>query len=240
MTRSLIGLLVLSNVLLFVSWRFAIVASDSQFGDLVTTTSSLDEDGNPTDIGDVYPQSIPGIARQGMQVYVSMGCISCHTQQVRLEGFGNDLARKWGKRPSVPRDYIRQSQPLLGRFRMGPDLANAGTRDELTQEALYLHLYSPQADSPDSICQPNPFLFEVREIEGDKTLGAIDLGNGNEILPGPRAMKLVAYLRSLRQDYDLPEMPMQVELPDDAGAPPTTPPPATAVSGKQENNENKK
>tara|TARA_Y100000588_G_scaffold27689_1_gene27081 strand:- start:9967 stop:10218 length:252 start_codon:yes stop_codon:yes gene_type:complete len=83
-------------------------------------------------------------------------------------------------------------------------------------------------------------LYEVREIEGDKTPGAIDLGNGNEILPRPRAMKLVAYLRSLRQDYDLPEMPMQVELPDDAGAPPTTPPPATTVSGKQENNESKK
>lgn len=237
MTRSLIGLLVLSNVLLLVSWRFVIVASDRQFGDLVTTTSSLDEDGNPSAIGDIYPQPIPGIARQGMQVYVSMGCIACHTQQVRLEGFGNDLARKWGERPSVPRDYIRQSQPLLGRFRIGPDLANAGTRDELTQEALHLHLYSPQADSPESICQPNPFLYEVREIQGDKTPGALDLGNGNEILPGPRSMKLVAYLRSLRQDYELPEMPIQVDLPDAAG-PPTRPAPAI-VSTDSENNESK-
>ena len=111
----------------------------------------------------------------------------------------------------MPRDYIRQEQPLLGRFRHGPDLANEGTRKELTEESLHRRLFSPQTALPDSICQPNPFLYERREIQGDASTDAYDLGDGTEIVPGREARKLVAYLGSLRQDYELPEMPFVVE-----------------------------
>ena len=115
----------------------------------------------------------------------------------------------------MPRDYIRQAQPLLGRFRHGPDLANAGARIK-EESALHLHLYSPQADLPDSICQPNPFLYEVRIIQGDKSEGAYDLGDGSEIVPSREARKLVAYLKSLNQEYKLPEMPILNSVKSDA------------------------
>lgn len=233
MTRNLAGLLVLSSVLLLFSWRYLIVATDRQYGKLDLTSGSLDENGSIVAGASLYPKTISGMAHQGQQVYLSLGCITCHTQQVRLEGVGRDLERGWGLRPSMPRDYVRQAQPLLGRFRHGPDLSNAGTRKELTEEALHRHLYSPQADSPDSICQPNPYLFERREIKGETSEGALDLGDGTEISPTRDARKLVGYLKSLRQDYELPEMPFVVE-PEIVLLPS---PPAIPVAPTSENNE---
>lgn len=211
MTRNLLGLLVLSSALLLVSWNYLIVASDEQFGELALTSDSLDENGSVIPNAPLFPQNQTSLGGQGQAVYVSLGCIACHTQQVRAEEVGNDLQRGWGLRPSMPRDYVRQSQPLLGRMRIGPDLANAGTRKELTEEALHLRLFSPQNASPDSVCQPNPFLYERSEIRGDVSGNAYDLGDGTQIAPGREAMKLVAYLSSLRQDYELPEMPFLVE-----------------------------
>ena len=213
MTRNLLGLLILSSILLLVSWSYLIVASDDQFGDLELTSGSLDENGTIIPGAPLFPKAVSGMALQGQQVYLSLGCVNCHTQQVRLEGIGRDLERGWGFRPSMPRDYVRLAQPLLGRFRHGPDLSNAGTRSELTEKSLHRHLYSPQADFPDSICQPNPFLFDRKDIDGDVSANGLSLGDGTEIIPNKDARKLVAYLKSLRQDYELPEMPFVVEPP---------------------------
>ena len=234
MTRTLSGLLVLSTVLLLFSWRYLIVATERQYGDLELTSGSLDENGSVIKDASLYPKAISGMAQQGQQVYLSLGCVSCHTQQVRLEGVGHDMERGWGLRPSMPRDYVRIAQPLLGRFRHGPDLSNAGTRKELTEEALLRHLYSPQADSADSICQPNPYLFKHKEIKGDVSEGALDLGDGTEIFPTRDARKLVGYLQSLRQDYELPEMPFLVEPEIEIIAAPA---PISATVPTSENNE---
>jgi cbb3-type cytochrome oxidase cytochrome c subunit len=38
-----------------------------------------------------YPATTPGIAAQGHQVYVSQGCVYCHSQQVRQEGYTFDV-----------------------------------------------------------------------------------------------------------------------------------------------------
>ncbi len=234
MTNSLRGLFLLSSVLLLVSWHYMIVASDGQFGELDLTSVSLDENNSVRVDDPLYPKAMLGLGLQGRQVYVSLGCISCHTQQVRLEGVGRDLERGWGLRPSMPRDYVRQPQPLLGRFRHGPDLANLGTRENFTEEALHLHLYSPQADSPGSICQPNPFLYQHSDIQGDLSEGAFNLGNGSQIVPTRRARKLVAYLKSLRQDYELPEMPFLVE-PEIKIIPAPLPPVVSAASASDDN-----
>src|SRR5688572_30467516 len=43
-----------------------------------------------TDIG-VYPTRPPGIAQQGREVYVANGCVQCHSQQARQEGFTFDV-----------------------------------------------------------------------------------------------------------------------------------------------------
>src|SRR5258708_685711 len=77
---------------------------------------------------DVYPRPLAGLAAQGRAVYVSEGCVYCHSQQVRPQGFGTDIARGWGDRRTVPRDYLYEHPLLLGSMRTGPDLANIGAR----------------------------------------------------------------------------------------------------------------
>ena len=96
------------------------------------------------------PRNIVGTAQQGKLVYQDLGCIYCHSQQVRRKGFGADYERGWGDRQSVPRDYIMQKRVLLGTMRTGPDLMTVGTR--LSDPTWhYLHLYDPDITSPGSI-----------------------------------------------------------------------------------------
>ena len=44
------------------------------------------------------------------------------------------IERKWGERRSAPRDYIFDRPVLLGKMRMGPDLANVGQRAPVTDQ----------------------------------------------------------------------------------------------------------
>lgn len=200
---------------LVASWLAFIVGARSQFGDLEPTSETLEENGSIPSGAELFPKAMPGIATQGAEEYVKLGCISCHTQQVRLTETGFDVERKWGKRPSVARDYVLQENVLLGNTRIGPDLANVGLRG-FTDEWLHRHLYDPQATVPGSICSPNPFLYEVKDeattatIEVHDHQGAHDdhdeNGSLRHIVPTLRAQKIVAYLQSLGQNYELPEM----------------------------------
>jgi cbb3-type cytochrome oxidase cytochrome c subunit len=54
----------------------------------------------PVDLGR-YPNARPGLAAQGAQIYRSLGCNYCHTQQVRQNGveFGARLL-DWGETPT--------------------------------------------------------------------------------------------------------------------------------------------
>ena len=52
--------------------------------------------------GGVLPRRTNGAAEQGKAVYQELGCIACHTQQVRVAS-GFDLERGWGSRQSVAR-----------------------------------------------------------------------------------------------------------------------------------------
>src|SRR5262249_3218451 len=88
---------------------------------------------------DAYPRPLDGLAAQGFKVYVSEGCVYCHSQQVRADNFGTDIASGWGDRRSVPRDYIYENPVLLGTMRTGPDLANIGVR-QADETWHYLHL----------------------------------------------------------------------------------------------------
>ena len=112
----------LAGVFLAVALPFGalVISSQVQLGSLGRAPA---EDGGP-----LFPSREPGLAVQGRAVYVSLGCVSCHTQQVRPAGQGSDIARGYGVRPSVARDYSQQKQVLLGDRRIGPDLANYGVR----------------------------------------------------------------------------------------------------------------
>ncbi|MGB0344910.1 MAG: cbb3-type cytochrome c oxidase subunit II, partial [Coraliomargarita sp.] len=166
----------------------------------------------------VFPRRESGLALQGKQVYIDLGCVYCHSQQIRREGYGADIDRGWGLRATVARDYIMQDRVLLGTMRTGPDLAHVGGRfaGDGGREWHHQHLYNPRTVSKDSIMPPYPFLYEVREIEGEPSPDAVKIpadspyspGPGREVIPTRRAVALVEYLLSLKVDYSLPEAPI--------------------------------
>lgn len=163
---------------------------------------------------ETWPQMPSGLAQQGKEVYISQGCLYCHSQQVRRKGFGSDFERGWGDRQSVPRDYILQRRVQLGTSRTGPDLMTIGQRQP-SAEWHYLHLYNPQFTSPESVMPPYRHLFETRKIRnGQPAADALRIPNnfadelppeGYEIVPTDRGRALVAYLLSLKLQYELPE-----------------------------------
>lgn len=165
--------------------------------------------------GQLNPMPTTGLAERGLQVYVEMGCVACHTQQVRRPGFGADSERGWGHRQTVARDYVGMEKVQLGNLRVGPDLRNIGDRaipeawSSLEWEQYrHLHLYAPRSVVEGSIMPSFSFLYKKQEVKSQPSSNALPLNGveeGYEIVPTPRAEALVSYLRSLRLEYDLPE-----------------------------------
>ncbi len=164
--------------------------------------------------GAYYPAPNLGWPERGREVYAELGCVSCHTQQVRRPDFGADAARGWGERQSVARDYIGHERVYLGGLRVGPDLRNVGDREvpeewsHLNWEQYqHLHLYNPRLVVNESVMPSFSFLYERRQIVGEPSPDALPLTTepGYEVVPTERAEALVRYLRSLSLDYELPE-----------------------------------
>lgn len=187
------------------AWLAFVVGAKNQYGDLDPTAEFLEDNGSIPKDAELFPKAMPGIAQLGAKDYLALGCVTCHTQQVRSEKAGFDVERGWGKRPSVPRDYVLQHEVLLGHNRVGPDLANIGLR-EYSSEWLHKHLFMPQSVVEGSICQPSPFLYEQAEEPTEETIETSIDGESIFIKPSIRADRLVAYLEALKQDYELPEM----------------------------------
>src|SRR5690606_15695344 len=104
------------------SWTGIVLTNQIQLGALQPMTATKDpETGGPADGEPLNPGIGLGQALQGKQVYIELGCLYCHSQQVRRKGFGSDFERGWGDRQSVARDYIREERVLLGTSRTGPD-----------------------------------------------------------------------------------------------------------------------
>jgi cbb3-type cytochrome oxidase cytochrome c subunit len=109
------------------SWVGLTVIPNWQIGHL---NPQSDEEGT-----DIYPMPQSGMVTRGVRVYAANGCNYCHSQQVRAEYAGADIERKWGDRRSAPRDYIFERPVLLGKMRMGQDLANIGARAPKEEES---------------------------------------------------------------------------------------------------------
>jgi cbb3-type cytochrome oxidase cytochrome c subunit len=109
------------------SWLGLTVIPNWQIGHL---NPQSDEEGS-----DVYPMPQSGMVTRGARVYAANGCNYCHSEQVRAEYSGADIERKWGDRRSAPRDYIFERPVLLGKMRMGQDLANIGARAPKEEES---------------------------------------------------------------------------------------------------------
>ncbi len=137
----------------------------------------------------------------GREVYIREGCMYCHSQQTRPEGFGADQARRWG-RPSVPGDYFYDQPHLLGTMRTGPDLLNIGARQP--SRAWHLsHLYNPRLVVKQSIMPPFPWLFEVKSSVGPNDV-IVDVPapeKGTYVVANQDALDLVSYLLSLNRTY---------------------------------------
>jgi cytochrome c oxidase cbb3-type subunit 2 len=199
-----------------IAWLAFVVGARKQYGDLLPSPQALEEDGSIPADADLFPIDLSGLAKQGAEEYASLGCVSCHTQQVRRVETGFDVERGWGKRSSVPRDYVLQDHVLLGNSRIGPDLANLGLRD-YSDEWLHQHLFEPQSMIPSSLCPPSPFLYDEIDEPSHADIevnSEEDEDNTRYIRPSIRANRLVAYLQSLKQNYELPEVAF-VELPAD-------------------------
>jgi len=189
-----------------------VLTAHKQYGSLTQYKDPVEES--------LWPQPLTGLAAQGNAVYQDLGCVACHTQQVRREGFGGDVARKWGARQSVARDYIREKTVLVGSSRIGPDLRNVGERQP-NPELLYQLLYAPEskfAGRPLAHNMPAyKFLFDVRPVNpaqpSAKAVKVPGTPAGFEVVPTARAEALVAYLSSLKDTYEYPEARPFVEAP---------------------------
>jgi hypothetical protein len=142
---------------------------------------------------ELYPQPRSALAIRGANIYRAQGCIACHTQQIRPATRGNDIIRGWGRR-SVSRDYLYDSPPMPGKLRMGPDLANVGSR--LDSQALRNHLTQFHKGNAKSPMSDYSFLFTNRTIFPTPTDGEA----------------LLAYLSSLQTGAILYETPTHSPL----------------------------
>ena len=199
--------IVLGVALTFLSsWLGLVLAPLVQIGDqgpIPTLEGGLDQ----------YPNPSVGRLELGRQVYIENGCLYCHSQQIRPEPFGADIARGWGPRRTTPTDYIYDKPHLLGTSRTGPDLTNIGARQP-SAEWHHRHLYWPPSTSPGSIMPSFRFLYETRKIVGEPSdRRIVDFEGvpehlqpppGYQIIPSEKATALVAYLISLDRTQDLP------------------------------------
>jgi cbb3-type cytochrome oxidase cytochrome c subunit len=133
------------------SWLGLAYIPDLQIGHL---DPQSDEEGT-----DIYPMPKSGMAERGRRIYVANGCFYCHSEQLRADYAASDIDRprdagpspppKWGGRRSAPRDYIFDRPALLGKMRLGPDLANIGKAAPAEEEA------APAQPSPANPAAPN-------------------------------------------------------------------------------------
>jgi cbb3-type cytochrome oxidase cytochrome c subunit len=283
---------------LALSWFGLVFEPQLQLGNAQPTTNVV----NSTEL---YPQRRPGLAKQGLDVYRSLGCAGCHSQQVGQTGrtydvvltdagtnradvvrallkvkpgttaaelekglagpmpsnvledvtravgdaaiakleptgakaevkvipTGPDIARGWGRRRSVAEDFLFDQPVMLGSQRIGPDLADVGSRLPVAEWHL-LHLYNPKNFEKKSIMPPYRFLFEKRKIGREPSPNALKFTGesapepGSEIVPTDQAKALVAYLISLRADTVVFETPMTVAIGASTNAPAATNAPA--------------
>lgn len=155
------------------------------------------------------PGAIPlsSDAFEGKKVYISEGCVACHTQQVR----NIDMDKQFGSRPGMPADYAADKRmsiwvntaTLMGSERTGPDLTNVGNRQPGKDWNL-MHLFNPRSVVAQSIMPSFEWLFEIKE-NPSKTDVVVSMpakfldGRTGKVVATKKALQLLAYIQSLKQ-----------------------------------------
>lgn len=129
-----------------------------------------------------HPLQMTLSEQRGRELYASLGCAYCHTQQVR--SLDADTAR-FGKATKVWETQFDYPH-LWGTRRVGPDLSREATLHP--EDWQLTHLYEPRAIVPDSVMPAFPTLFD-----------------GAPERPRQEARDLVAYLASLGHPRNLVE-----------------------------------
>jgi cbb3-type cytochrome c oxidase subunit II len=147
----------------------------------------------------VHPQpaAAESAVERGRHVYISEGCIHCHSQYVRPHTQDGLL---WGPVSNV-HQVQQEKPPLIGNRRQGPDLTNVGSRRSPLW--LRIHLMDPRAVSPHSIMPSYAYLF--RNQRGNELvdyLASLKSKNSKEHLqkvlstwtPNPKAAQAARHL----------------------------------------------
>lgn len=93
-------------------------------------------------------------AQRGKQVYLSEGCIHCHSQYIRP---GSPDEALWGDAPKMA-DVMNGQPVLIGNRRQGPDLSRVGARR--SADWLKAHFIDPRALMPESVMPAYAHLFQ--------------------------------------------------------------------------------
>jgi cbb3-type cytochrome oxidase cytochrome c subunit len=108
-----------------------------------------------TDTANTPPSEIfrlrTSLEAKGRSIYISNGCVYCHTQSVR--NFDWDLG---SERIAQAGDYVADLPVLLGSARTGPDLSQEG--GEHPDDWHAAHFFNPRYTRPLSIMPPFSFL----------------------------------------------------------------------------------
>ena len=157
-------------------------------------------------------EALSGDALAGKNIYISEGCVGCHTQQVR----NVDMDKVFGKRPGMAADYAHMKRmsvwvntaTLMGTERTGPDLTDVGNRQP-SKDWHLMHLFNPRSVVGQSIMPSYEWLFEIKE-KPDKNDVVVSMpasflyGRTGKVVAKKEALQLYAYLLSLKQ-APLPE-----------------------------------
>lgn len=155
------------------------------------------------------PGSVPlsGDALAGKNIYISEGCVGCHSQQVR----NVDMDKVFGLRPGIPADYATikrtsiwaNTATVMGTERTGPDLTNVGNRQSGKDWNL-MHLYNPRSVVAQSIMPSYEWLFELKDnpTKNDVVVSMPPQflnGKSGKVVAKKEALQLLAYIQSLKQ-----------------------------------------
>lgn len=155
---------------------------------------------------------LSGDALAGKLIYISEGCVACHSQQVR----NVDMDKVFGSRPGMAADYAniertsfwQNTATLMGTERTGPDLTDVGNRQS-SKDWNLMHLFNPRSVVKQSIMPSYQWLFETK-LHPSKSDIVVNVpseftnGLNGKIVARKEALQLVAYIQSLKQS-PLPE-----------------------------------
>lgn len=150
---------------------------------------------------------LSGDAKAGKLIYISEGCVGCHSQQVR----NVEMDKMFGSRPGMAADYAnigrtsiwQNTATLMGTERTGPDLTDVGNRQS-SKDWNLMHLYQPRSVVKQSIMPSYKWLFEIKtnpskaDVVVSMPTEFLDANTG-KLVAKKEALQLVAYLLSLKQ-----------------------------------------